>query len=371
MYPAGITTGIASTQLNRTRNAVQEQQSKPQNNGVFWIGADGKVYVKGGSGTNAAGAADGNTASYWTSRGFSQIADPNAPSGGGGGGGGGGGTSLNTTGATAPVLDQAQINSLRSLLSNYDSLRDQGKQKAAITRDTRKREKEDEFNREKGKAEGKKRTTLQEFGAAKTETDLATANTLRNLLSSLSTMGLGGGQGLTRQILSAANQSNRKANMTQAKNTQEVDSAFNEYQGAWENDIKKVDDQYNYDVAEADKSWAQNRQNTLYKMGDVYRAGDRTGERDQALREGDSLNSIIAGSTFLNPSYTGTTREMATPELSDYTQDIARYDTSGVGGLTPVGEGSGAGNLAIKAVAVADKDLGVKKKNEADLGYGV
>lgn len=56
---------------------------KPGSNGVFWRGADGKVYVKGGSGTNAAGAFDNNTVNYWTSRGFAQIADPNPPQGGG------------------------------------------------------------------------------------------------------------------------------------------------------------------------------------------------------------------------------------------------------------------------------------------------
>ena len=50
-------------------------------NGSFWIGGDGKVYVAGDQGTNAAGTADANTNSYWTSRGYSQINDPN-PQGG-------------------------------------------------------------------------------------------------------------------------------------------------------------------------------------------------------------------------------------------------------------------------------------------------
>lgn len=78
-------------------------------NGVYWIGRDGNVYVKGGKGTNAAGRADGNTDKYWQSRGFSRIDDPvppkpgadtpantqqraqqTAPVGGGGGDGGGG-----------------------------------------------------------------------------------------------------------------------------------------------------------------------------------------------------------------------------------------------------------------------------------------
>lgn len=70
-----------------------------KSNGVYWIGADGNVYVKGAKGTNSAGRADANTNSYWQSRGFGLINDPvpqqpgatqqaaqTAPSGGGGGG---------------------------------------------------------------------------------------------------------------------------------------------------------------------------------------------------------------------------------------------------------------------------------------------
>lgn len=48
-------------------------------NGVYWLGADGQVYVKGSQGTNAAGKADANTVNYWNGKGFQQIADPNPP----------------------------------------------------------------------------------------------------------------------------------------------------------------------------------------------------------------------------------------------------------------------------------------------------
>lgn len=71
-------------------------------NGVFWLGTNGQVYVKGAQGVNAAGAGDANTNSYWNERGYKQILDPNvqplvgpgvlgastAPSGGSSGGGG-------------------------------------------------------------------------------------------------------------------------------------------------------------------------------------------------------------------------------------------------------------------------------------------
>lgn len=57
----------------------------PENlrNGVYWVGQDGKVYVKGGSGTNDAGAYDGNSDAYWNNQGFYRIQDPSQPLGGG------------------------------------------------------------------------------------------------------------------------------------------------------------------------------------------------------------------------------------------------------------------------------------------------
>ena len=67
---------------------------------------------------------------------------------------------------------------------------------------------------------------------------------------------------------------------------------------------------------------------------------------------------------------------MAAPELSSYSQDIAKYDTSAIGNdgtelINPDGTTT-PGNLAIKAVAMSDKDLGVKKRIEGeDPVYGV
>jgi hypothetical protein len=352
---------------------------------VFWIGTDGKVYVSGSQGTNAAGRADANTASYWSSRGFSQIADPNR---GGQVQGAGTGRALpaSNTGAdygtaSAPkVLDEAQLKSLDSLLGSLDTVRNQTKEKARIKRDTSKREKEEERDREKGKYEGKKLSTLQDFAGAKTDTDLNTRNTLENLVSSLSTLGLGGSRALTRQILDAANMSNRKANATQASNNRDLDSSFNEFTVGNENDMRKIDDQFGFEQGEADRTWGQNRQNILHKKADVYNAAERTGEREAIMNEANGLNDFVAKAPFMNPSYTGEARSMATPELADYTQDIAKYDTAAIGagatGVTPVGAGvtpgTMPGNLAVRALAVNEKDLGVKKKTEgSDLVLGV
>lgn len=282
------------------------------------------------------------------------------------------------TGTPAKVLDTAQLTSLDSLINSLGTIKDQSVQKAAIKRDTSAKEKAEEKAREEAKYQGKKLATLQDFSGAKTDTDLNTRNTLENLVSSLSTLGLGGSRALTRQILDAANMSNRKANATQATNNQGLDSAFNEYSVGNENDMKKIADQFGYDSGEAERQFLQGKQNALYKKADVYNAVDDTGSRQRVMDEANGLNGLIANSAFMNPSYTGEAKVMATPELGDYTQDIAKYDTTGIVGanadpLTPVAsDGMNApGNLAVRAIAVNDKDLGIKKKTENDLGYGV
>lgn len=276
--------------------------------------------------------------------------------------------------APAKVLDQAQLDAIDSQFGVYDSARDTNKNKARMKREAAEAEKRQEREREEGKYKGKKLSTLQEFGGAKTDTDINTRNTLENLLSSISVLGLGGQRALTRQILNAANTSNRKANATQATNSQNLDNAFNEFDVANKNDISKIADQHDYEVAETEREWAQNRQNALYKKADVYNAADKTGERETMMREGNSLNSVIANAAFMNPRYDGQARAMATPELADYTQDIAKYDTTAIGAdgaAAPGDQTAGAGNLAVRAIAVNDKDLGIKKKTEGNLGYGV
>ena len=354
------------------------QRGSNSGGGVFWRGADGRVWVKGHRGTNAAGNWDGNTVNYWSSRGYQHIADPVASRGRAQGGGGGRrfyarGRGGYGGGYVAPPkrLDQAQLDSLNGLLNTYDAARDTTKEKARITRDTRLNEKKKERETEEKKYKGKKLSTFQEFAGAKTNTDINTRNTLENLVSSLSTMGLGGARSLARQILDASNRANRQANATQAKNTQALEGAWNEFVAGNDADQAKINDQYNYDVAEADRKWGQDRQNTLYKMADVYNSADRGNERTELMRQGNALNGLIANSRFLNPQYTGTTRAMDTPDLAGYSQDIAQYNTAAIGGGNETDQTTTPGNLALRAIATNDDDLGVKKKTEGGLAYGV
>ncbi len=370
-----LTVGTAQPQGTLTMGSAP---AGSRDGDIFWQGQDGNIWYKDGQTGKVSNMGTPQQAQSWNLvlNGAKEIADPVT------------GTKSNTgvlgasTTAAAPkVLDTAQLQSLDSLINSLGSIKDQGIQKAAIKRDTSLREKQDEKKREEDKYSGKKLATLQDFSGAKTDTDLNTTSTLENLVSSLSTLGLGGGRALTRQILDAANMSNRKANATQAQNNQGLDSAWNDYTAGEANDEAKINDQYGYDEGEANRAYLKAKQDALYKKADVYNAADKTNERAGVMNEANSLNDMISGAAFLNPSYTGETRAMATPDLADYTQDIAKYTTaldqgdgSGVtGGVVPVGatDGTGAGNLAIKAIAVNDKDLGIKKKTEGELGLGV
>lgn len=299
------------------------------------------------------------------------------PSGTGtsGGGGGWGISSGGGGGSTYAPLDQAQIDSLQALLTSYDIDRAKAKTKAGRTRDTRRAEKDREKEKERGKYESKTLTSKQDFGQALADTDINTRDTLENLLSSLAVMGMGGGRALTRQILGAANKANRQANVKQAQELKDLDSAWNEYQAGYQDDIEKIQDQYQHDIGEADRDWGQKRQNALNRMADVYGSAGRQGDRNRLMGEARNLSSFISNASFVNPQYSGKRREMATPELADYTQNIAMYDTTNAApdALTPVGadETTKSGNLAMRAVKRNRKDLGVKKRTEGELGYGV
>ena len=274
--------------------------------------------------------------------------------------GGGGGSSK-------PALDTAKIDSLRSFISSLDQIFGKVQEEATKRREASRREKDAEKEKQKSKYDSGLVEAEQGLGETLNDNNLNTANTLENLRSAMSVLGMGGNSALTRSVLASANQSNRKANSGYAKNKQELGSAWNEYEAGYKDDINKIDDQYNHDIGEGEKSRNQNKQNALYQIADVYNTSGDTGTRANLMNEANSLNSLIANSVFTNPSYTGTTRAMATPELQDLSADVGQYKTT-------LGDAAGApqaGNVAVKAISVNNKDLGLKKKQEGNIAYGV
>jgi hypothetical protein len=51
----------------------------PAQNGTFWQGADGNVYVADNNGVNVGGKWDANSQAWWTGNGYTMQNDPNAP----------------------------------------------------------------------------------------------------------------------------------------------------------------------------------------------------------------------------------------------------------------------------------------------------
>lgn len=280
--------------------------------------------------------------------------------GGGGYYGGGGGT-------PAPALDRAKLASLESYLATLDQDYNKAQAKFASVRDTSRREKENERVKQLAKRDSSLVENEQGLGGALNQGNLNTAKTLSEVASAMQIMGMAGEDSMRRSILSQANRKNREANLDYAKNARDVTSSFNEYDSGYKDDLMKINDQYNYDIGEANKNRAKQRQNTLYGMADVYNAANMSGERGNLMGQANSLNQVISQAPFTNPSYTGKAREMATPELADLSANIGTYTTQ-IG--EQAGEGGGLGPQ-IKAVSVNNKDLGIKKRREGNIEYGV
>lgn len=70
---AGVQLGGLSINNPLASQPSAAPAAAPSNNGTFWIGNNGQVIVSGSRGTNQAGAADGNTVNYWSSRGYKYL----------------------------------------------------------------------------------------------------------------------------------------------------------------------------------------------------------------------------------------------------------------------------------------------------------
>nr|DAW04695.1 MAG TPA: neurotoxin [Caudoviricetes sp.] len=375
---------IGDNERRKVLKTLRDNETRANKLGIFWIGSNGHAYVKrGGGAVQDYGIPDGHRFNSLKVA-FNQINDPNpqpnANGGGGNGGnnggafrggaygygyGSGGNGGGNGGGGSNNQLDQATIDSLNSSLAVIDRNRDIKRRRAELKRDKLRNEKQHEFDVETGKYNAKKNQVLQDYSSAKKDTDINTANSIDNLDSSISTLGMGGGDALKRLILDSANQAIRKANLTQAKNQQNLASVYNDYKATNANDRQKIEDQYNYDLGEANKDWARERQNVLYKKADIYRNAKREAERNANMTEGDSLNDTIKNAPFLDPKYQGKTNTMATPELESFAQKVATYDTSAISN----NPGEQVGKIPTITLDNDDEGYGYKKKYLRK-GYG-
>ena len=340
--------------------------------GITWRGQDGQWYAKGNNGKviKTGGRMSG----------LREVSDPNVKgrqAGSapkitqevGGQGSAGGSVAYGGGGSTTSALDTAKIASLNDYLRALDNDRQKAFEKAQATWETSMNEKNREKEEQMKAYQAKLIQFEQELGEALNESNVNTADGLAALQSQLGTLGIGGEEALRRQILTNANIQNRKLNADYARNKQAQEAEWNKYQAGYNDDIKKINDQRDFNRGEAEKNWGQLRKNTLNQIADVYGDSNMTAERQNYMNQANSLNDLITNSAFTNPSYKGQTRAMETAQLADLAANIGTYQTQ----VNDASGGAPSGSVMpqVRAVSVNEKDAGIKKQQEGQIGYGI
>lgn len=340
--------------------------------GITWRGQNGQWYAQGNNGKviKTGGRMSGlREVSDPNVRGRQAGSAPKITQEVGGQGSAGGGVAYGGGGSTTPALDVAKIASLNDYLRALDNDRQKAFEKAQATWETSMNEKNREKEEQMKAYQAKLIQFEQELGEALNESNVNTADSLAALQSQLGTLGIGGEEALRRQILTNANIQNRKLNADYARNKQAQEAELNKYQAGYNDDIKKINDQRDFNRGEAEKTWGQLRKNTLNQIADVYGDANMTAERQNYMNQANSLNDLITNSAFTNPSYKGQTRAMETAQLADLAANIGTYQTqvNDASGGAP----SGSAMPQVRAVSVNEKDAGIKKQQEGQIGYGI
>lgn len=340
--------------------------------GITWKGQNGLWYAQGNNGRviKTGGRMDG----------LREVSDPNVKgrqAGSapkitqevGGQGNAGGSVAYGGGGSTGQALDTAKIASLNDYLRALDNDRQKAFEKAQATWETSMNEKNREKEEQMKAYQAKFIQFEQELGEALNESNVNTADGLAALQSQLGTLGIGGEEALRRQILTNANIQNRKLNADYARNKQAQEAEWNKYQAGYNDDIKKINDQRDFNRGEAEKTWGQLRKNTFNQIADVYGDSNMTAERQNYMNQANSLNDLITNSAFTNPSYKGQTRAMETAQLADLAANVGTYQTQ----VNDASGGAVQGSTMprVRAVSVNEKDAGIKKQQEGQIGYGV
>ena len=340
--------------------------------GITWKGQNGQWYAQGNNGKviKTGGRMSGlREVSDPNVRGRQAGSAPKITQEVGGQGNAGGSVAYGGGGSTASALDVAKIASLNDYLRALDNDRQKAFEKAQATWETSTNEKNREKEEQMKAYQAKLIQFEQELGETLNESNVNTADGLAALQSQLGTLGIGGEEALRRQILTNANIQNRKLNADYARNKQAQEAELNKYQAGYNDDIKKINDQRDFNRGEAEKNWGQLRKNTLNQMADVYGDSNMTAERQNYMNQANSLNDLITNSAFTNPSYKGQTRAMETAQLADLAANIGTYQTqvNDASGGAP----SGSAMPQVRAVSVNEKDAGIKKQQEGQIGYGI
>lgn len=329
----GGTSGLALLSGQPNANIGTTASAAPKSTGYFWKGADGKVYVQGSGGINAAGSWDGNTANYWSSRGYTQTAP--SPTKSAAASNGATTTSTDTgygTGATSSAASGSGSGTSYEDKSNDITLQNAGLGSVGDTENSGIKSIEDAWNKINGQYEGDLNTASTEYGNQSTENnkDLQTnkqtalergVSGRQGLFGTLSSLGALNGTGIqlaNRAVQKGTNEDLTTAGNTFATNQNGLDTGYNAYtqQEKRLQDAAKSAKDNNEQQVHNDA--AKSRQQYLTNLANDYQAEGNTAQAKTFASQAADLFPSIAATNVptINMGYSG--GAYTAPTLSQY-----------------------------------------------------
>lgn len=301
-----VSGNLANSPSNPIHAALTPAPAK--STGYFWKGNDGKVYVQGSNGINAAGNWDANSQNYWGSKGFvhtpdSAAAAQAAPAGNGGNagntggntGGGGYGSGGGGGAASSATIYPDKSAEIATNQAGYDSVA--GQVNAGIASiDRNVAANTSQYDAEKTANEGDYKTSSDtnqgNLQKNKQSAMINAAQGRRGLFGTLASLGALNGDGIdlaNDAVQKGANEDLSTANDTYATNQQSLEGSIKKFRDAdvlrRSQDVAKAADE----KRSVQGQGAKDRQTYLQKMSDAYRAENNNGRADEIAKQVASL----------------------------------------------------------------------------------
>lgn len=292
--------------------------------GAYWIGSDGRVYVAGKNGVNAAGTANAQTNQYWQSRGYNLINDPNP----GGAATGGGGTSYapsNPTGAStpaAPVLDAAAVANTQASIDQLPGIL----QAALANEDTQFGNTNSAFDAQetgqRGTYDTSTTTNQQNYDANFMDAIRAGIKGLHGLYQILRGSGASGGtaEDQVRSVVGDTTAGDiRTGADTRNNNQSQLDSALSQFLTELSGKRVAAKDTHENNAAALRRDSNTNLQDLYGKMAGFYGAAGDTGNASSWMSRAGSLTpAIAADSKGVTSKYDTTPVVIHAPNLTAF-----------------------------------------------------
>lgn len=290
---------------------------------VYWLGADGNIYLKGNDGTvqnvgtpynGESSLYDGGFDSTQISAEATRIADPNPPQTSY--------TSPSGGGEAAPVLDQAAIDATGQAIGALDTRQNVGYKSVddsygALT---------DEYNRDVTRNEGDygEQTVTNTTNLQKNKQNALTSAAqgrrgLRGVLASIGALFGSGGNLADRAVTTEANADIGGAVDTAATNQQGLDKAIGNYREEDKNRRADAQTARTNQRRRLEGDVASDRQKLYKQMADIYKEAGNTDAASTWLRRAGDLNEYIAGrSAVAATPFTSRAAAFTPGKLEDY-----------------------------------------------------